>query len=162
MNVSILKKWDDKYIDSLLGDHAVEYKQIQDEHDKVKRGHEQKMKQFQDEIDRNNMLLLNTKKIEIDKQTENEKFNEKEYKSWTCNQVISWIEYIEDGLFGIKTNKDPTIKGFKENLSSNDICGKNLNSLNDLSLKILGINKDLHRKLILNNIDRLLSNKQNR
>lgn len=146
IKINLSPKWDDKYIDSLLGDHAKDYKLIQAQHEQIQRGHQQKMRRTQSEIDKNYILLNKSKS----------KFNENEYKSWTSEIVVLWIEHIENGLFGSKNQRNPSIKSFKKNVTENNICGSHLQELNDITLKVMGITDDKHRKLILNNIDRLI------
>ena len=139
----------------------MQYKLIQAQHQQMQTTHENKMRRYQNEIDRNNMLLngkgdkSKMMGMEIRIQTKKSSFNESEYKSWTSEIVVLWIESIENGLF----KRNQSIELFKKNLTENSICGNHLRELNDLALKILGINDDHHRKLILSNIDRLISKK---
>eukprot|EP01084_Bolivina_argentea_P142220 249837_1 len=75
---------------------------------------------------------------------------ELKYMQWNTNDVIEWVKFIENEQF--KENKK-----FIEAIDNLDICGNNLGDLrNDACLKLIGLNL-MERKVILNNIDRVLN-----
>ena len=145
-----------------MGDHAKDYRLIQAQHEQIQRGHQQKMRRTQNEIDRNYILLKSKSKISNNMgRNKKSQFNEDEYKSWTSEIVVLWIEHIENGLFGSKLlQRNPSIKSLKKNLVKNNICGQHLQLLNELTIKVMGVSDEQHCKLIMRNIDRLICKKR--
>lgn len=73
----------------------------------------------------------------------------KDFKSWLASDIVQWLQYMDDRILF----DDDIISKFV----NMDINGYNLSDINDLSLKLMGINSNEIRKLIINYIDTLLT-----
>ena len=69
---------------------------------------------------------------------------------WSPISVFVWFESLKKNMFGIHREK------IKNKMLNSNICGKNLSSLSDITLTLLGIVDFETRQLILSNVRRLL------
>ena len=86
--------------------------------------------------------------------------NNNNYKSWTVDDIINWFNAIENGKFNDTENKEKYIK-MKDGIRQFNIDYAALFMVNQLTLKLLGIDDENDRKLILNEIKKIIGMSNN-
>jgi len=163
-------EWDDGYIYELLGEQGEQYEALQVEKKEIDRINRQIMQHVDSEIDRINHLIQidgdsispiqkwSEILVEGERDFDDDDGGDAMYESWTSQQVVAWIETIENGVFAVASTNNPCVELFKQNVLRNNVRGKDLVGVHDLVLKLLGLTDENLRGLVLNNIERLLSN----
>ena len=82
---------------------------------------------------------------------------ENDWKLWNKSQLVSWFKNIENGRFN-----DVKYKKYINHIISDNICGKDLLNINELSLSLFGIQNNVDRQIILKNIYRLTRKHDNK
>ena len=84
--------------------------------------------------------------IRSDQEEEN-----KNYHNWTFEDVINWLNTIENAKF----EDDIKYKKIKDGIKEYNINYKALSNINDLTLKMLGIDDENDRKLIIREVNKI-------
>eukprot|EP01084_Bolivina_argentea_P154214 268859_1 len=95
----------------------------------------------------NTMFDMNKETIDRDIMSEN-----KEYQTWTFAETYEWIMSLENGIFQIYSSE------LLHNLRNENVSGDCIGLMNENDLHRLGIIQFKHKKILLKQIEELVSN----